>query len=90
MNTKPLADLDPDFDPIDGANALMFDCPVCTGTAAHSIAVTFEAPSLFPSGAIWKCLDDNQNTFTVSPSIDCDRGDGCSFHGFVENGVVRW
>jgi hypothetical protein len=88
MNSNPLADLDPDFGPIDGAKALMFDCPACD--RSHSIAVTFEPPSLFPSGALWKCTDDNPDTFTVTPSINCDHGHGCTFHGFVTKGVVTW
>jgi hypothetical protein len=90
MSERPLSELDPCFGPIDGARGLVFDCPVCEGVKAHSIAVTFDPPSLFPSGAVWKLVDGNPDTFTVSPSIDCSGSGTCSFHGFVDKGVVRW
>lgn len=90
MNSRPLSELDPDWGTIDGARSLTFDCPVCTGNDAHSIAVTFEPPSPFPSGALWKLVDASQDTCTVQPSIDVTSSGSCSFHGFVTNGQVTW
>jgi hypothetical protein len=79
-------------------NVLMFDCPVCE--RGHSIAVSFTAPSLFGSGAIWSKSSDDIATVTVSPIIDCTGAlklaDGreiksqCKFHGWVRDGKVQW
>lgn len=90
MNRRKLSELDPDWGPIDGARALMFECPICEGPKSHSIAVTFEPPSPFPSGALWRLVDANPDTCTIQPSIDLSSSNTCTFHGFVTNGEVTW
>lgn len=69
-------------------DVLYFVCPVCTN--GHGIVVSWEPPSLFPSGAIWKKSGSSIDDLTITPSINCAIGDGCTFHGWVRDGQVVW
>lgn len=75
-------------------DVLYFTCPLCPN--GHGIVVSWEPPSLFPSGAVWKKTGTSIADITIHPSINCDvpGKDGtpssCKFHGWVQNGMVRW
>ncbi len=83
-------------------DVLWFVCPVCP--SGHGIAVSWEAPSLYRGGAVWKKSGSTLDDITIEPSINCDvphQGhdeDGkpkvypslCKFHGWVKNGQVTW
>lgn len=86
---------------------VVFTCPSCEkDNRRHSICVTWEPPSLFASGAVWKLEGSaDVETLTVSPSINCDVPivvvdpdtgkketveSDCKFHGFIRNGEVTW
>ncbi len=88
---RPLSELEPVFDSLkhdDGlAHGLFFLCPACPNLG-HTIFVPVRGNSPYKAG-LWACQDERVETFTASPSIDCTPG-GCKFHGFVENGIVRW
>jgi len=112
VNARKLTDLHgriTRFSRGDGSSpeGVVFDCPSCAkDNRRHSICVTWEQPSLFKSGAVWK-LEGAADvvTLTVSPSINCDVPteyvdedtgkreiieSDCKFHGFIRNGEVTW
>jgi hypothetical protein len=99
MPQRKLTELDAEFTAIDDSYGVLFDCPACE--RSHSIYVPWTGRSPFPSGAIWKkSSGEDLEALTLSPSIDLSRpwvdSEGktqpstCQFHGFVENGIVRW
>jgi hypothetical protein len=101
MNRRKLSELDPDVGPLvneDGTRSegVTFDCPACEGLRSHSIYVPWSGVSPFPSGAMWKLVDANLATLTLTPSVDLDSANHsedpnrCRFHGFVTNGEVTW
>lgn len=90
-NSKPLSELAAELGNLDQSKGVWFDCPVCTPT--HSIYVPWSGKSPFPSGAVWQLQSAPiLDVLTLAPSVNCDDGigHGCRFHGFVQNGNVRW
>lgn len=90
---KPLRELDGEIfsraENPTSKDMLWFTCPICTN--GHGIAVTWEPPSLYPSGAIWSKTGETVDDITIHPSISCEGpGSPCTFHGWVKNGVVTW
>lgn len=104
MAEKPLAELSPELETIKHEKGecygLCFDCPSCPPERAHSIFVPIRGESIYAAG-LWTCHDERLESFTVSPSINLDRprapkepeeqyAQRCTFHGFVQQGMVRW
>lgn len=73
---------------------VMFDCPVCAHRGApfgHTIMVPWKAPSPFTNGHLWTLHSAvDLDVLTLSPSVNLDLGGSCKFHGWVQNGMVRW
>lgn len=92
VNSIPLVELDPHWFQRNGrAEGVVFDCPACVEPKrGHAIGVTWCAPSIHTSGAVWKVDRLCFGNMTLTPSINCDHGNGCTFHGFVTNGIVTW
>ena len=101
MNRKKLTGLQGEFVQIDKRperDCLMFECPACDN--GHMIMISWNPPSLFKSGAIWKKTGTTLEDVTISPSINCDvpwenskgnmQESNCKFHGWVRNGQVEW
>lgn len=100
MQRKKLTELEGEFVHIINrpeADVLCFICPVCEG--GHSIMVSWNPPSLYEGGAVWKKTGDSLENVTIHPSINCDvpvtiNGQvvpsGCKFHGWVKSGWVEW
>lgn len=70
-----------------------FSCPLCP--SGHRIAIPFEecpleAGWLSGKGVRWKRSGDTLENLTAHPSINCDHGGSCKFHGWIKNGEVTW
>lgn len=91
---RPLRELDgeiEDFRNADGSlsRGVVFECPMCA--SGHGIAVNWSGPSILTTGARWKLESaEDVDWLTLSPSINCDTGGTCKFHGWVRNGKVVW
>jgi len=94
---KKLSELEGEIISISGRpnklDCLFFVCPSCPG--GHGVMVSWQAPSLVDSGYVWQKTGTTVEDITISPSIDCTKSrDGkpsdCGFHGWVQNGMVRW
>jgi len=85
---KQLSELNPDLH----SKRLFFTCPSCPKT--HSIRVPFDEKGEGNDkygGPIWKRVGElSVDTLTIHPSIDCDTGRECRFHGHITHGVVSW
>jgi hypothetical protein len=47
------------------------------------------APVELDKNPRWLMTGTSIDDLTLSPSVDCTKGGGCSFHGFVQNGDAR-
>jgi hypothetical protein len=84
VSARKLSELNAELE----SDCLWFDCPVCSPT--HSIVVGWTTPSPYNAGRTWQLVDALYDSLTLSPSIDCSQGGSCTFHGWVQNGMVRW
>jgi hypothetical protein len=72
---------------------ISFACPTCP--SGHRIAIPFktcplEAGWLAGKDIRWDHSGDTYETLTVKPSINCDHGGCCRFHGWITGGKVTW
>ena len=86
---------------IEDAQGMELACPACGHDPgrerdAHYLRVFFQGRGV-PDGALpgpgrWAVSGSGLADVTLSPSIDCTNGGRgpCKFHGWIENGVVRW
>lgn len=89
MGKKRLTELEPEWYYRDGKIVgLFWLCPACD--VAHNLAVTWQPPSLFPSGAVWKKTGETFEDLTLTPSVDATVSGVCKFHGFITKGDVTW
>ena len=73
-----------------------FSCPSCS--CGHRIAIPFkacptEATWLADEDTRWDHTGDEFETLKVTPSINCDHGGSCKFHGHIglrKPGQVTW
>ena len=81
---------------IDGAQGVMFDCPLCQ---SHSVLVWFKNPlnaacvpdDMFPRPGRWTATGTGLSDLTLNPSINLDtesarKHNSCLWHGWVKNG----
>lgn len=81
---------------IDGAQGIMFDCPLCHG---HSVLCWFSNPinaakvadELEPKPGRWKASGSSIDDLTLEPSVNLDNQNArdhkaCLWHGWVRNG----
>lgn len=68
---------------------LVFDCPTCA--EAHPIGIHIGPENVDGGGfRVWRAINaDDLTKITTDPSILC-RTPGCSFHGWIRNGLVTW
>lgn len=70
-----------------------FDCPCgCESSCFIYINNHPDGQPIESGGApVWQCTDRNFETFTLSPSIKRNKinGRGCTWHGFIKNGMIE-
>lgn len=78
------------------AQGVQFDCPKCQ-PYPHAVIVTFRdrwaldhqgSQSSHGGPSRWNVAGASFEDLTLTPSIDCSQGGGCTFHGFITNGAV--
>lgn len=68
-----------------------FDNPDDKDHDGHSILVPFHKNGLTKDiKYVWRKTGDSIENITLAPSIDCTGSESCKFHGFVQNGIVKW
>ena len=92
MPERPLRELDPFLN----EHQIRFTCPACCDDQGrgHMVGVPY-GPSGIPyevGGPVWEHVSGSTiDDITLSPSINCDTPtSGCTFHGWVRNGIVSW
>lgn len=76
------------------AQGIQFDCPKCQ-PYPHGIIVTFRdrgtldhqgSQSAHGGPSRWTVAGTGFADLSCQPSIDCTKGGGCTFHGYITNG----
>ena len=70
-----------------------FVCPSCP--CGHRIAIPFQSCPIEVSwlqgrDVRWGRSGETFESLTTNPSINCDHGGPCTFHGWIKNGQVTW
>lgn len=79
-----------DWDSCGGAPVSLVSLEKAREYAEHCVAVFWAPGGFYPN--TWKKVSTGESfeTLTLNPSIDCTRGGGCKFHGWVKDGQVTW
>ncbi len=89
----PLSELTPIWHQKAGEKVgVVFSCPACPpdedGKRICMIHVQWSHPWR-ANQCLWQKSGESFSDLTLSPSIDGTAG-GCKFHGWIQDGVVRW
>jgi hypothetical protein len=90
---RPLRELNPMWHEKAGEKVgILFDCPACGNGPEGKLACMLHVQWASPwrvNQHLWTKAGDSFDNLTLSPSIDATMG-GCKFHGWIQDGIVRW